>query len=318
MRQTAAYARAYARLAGKLGDSAGLGVTLAQWRQADGMVRARVLQLAAFTTAVIRRNPRGIAQSLGITKGQVKAVLNKKYAAPKTLANLWLEFWFGWKPAITDIYTACEVLSSDPPFTSIKGASRTDVGPYWLQEPAPPEFPGWVGSEGIFASWAMCRVAIGCDVSVENPNLRLLESMGLANPALVAFDAIPWSFLLGWVSNVDSYLSSLSAFAGLRVENAYVVVNKKLYGGTVWPGNEMHTGLGYGQSVNRGTPVSIPRPAFVTKFKELAPTRALTAISLLTQQLKSPKLSEVGTKPFAKLGRSNRRLHHWDLDFKYG
>lgn len=282
----AAYAKAYARLVDKLGETASMGINLAQWKQADQMITKRAKQLGSFTSALVRRSPVGVAASLGLRLKDVTKIMKARHGASKKLSDLWLEFWFGWKPAVMDIYSACEVFSQDIPSGHVK-----ERGVVRAQEPNAQKPPiSWANSEGISFDSIRVGAAIGIDVKVTNPDLHLLNQMGLINPAQVVWDAIPWSFVLGWFSNVDSYLSSLSDFAGMTTSNGYVTRYCVLEGHTYTSnfGVVSMTPFGsYGKGVyvHRAGVTSLPRPPLVFSLKPWKPTRGLTAISLLVQKL---------------------------------
>lgn len=271
-----AYNTAYADLVSKLGDNASIGVTLVQWREADQMIRNRGGQLLRFAGALARRNPLGVAASLGLKVADVQKMMRTKYGTARKLSDLWLELWFGWKPAVSDIYTACQVFDHDVPWGTYSGAASASV--------AFQQFLGPFQESIDMRGKASCRIQV--DVRVVNPNVRLLQQFGLANPAVVAFDAFPWSFTLGWFSNVSTWLGSFTDFAGLETSNGYVSRKVVLDGKTYWPSyGEAYDNFGKSIAASRILTSTVPRPSFEFKFKDWMPTRGLTAISLLTQKL---------------------------------
>lgn len=278
---TGAYNSAYDRLVEKLGDTAGLGITLVQWRQADAMIRTRANQLSSFTMALARRNPLGVASSLGLSIRQVQAVMRTRYGVARSLSDLWLEFWFGWKPFLSDIYTACEVFDQPIPWGRMRASKELSFPVTDYQLPSGPF------QEGIKFS-GRTKVSLGIDVRLVNPNLRLLNQFGLLNPALVAFDAVPWSFVFGWLSNVDSWLRSFTDFAGFETRNGYIATTKEVFGSTWWSGPIPYSWWisdGHGYTYVRESVSTLPRPTFRFKELSLRPSRALTAITLLVQKL---------------------------------
>lgn len=271
------YAQAYAKVVDKLGENAGMGVTLAQWRQADDMIRKRGGQLLQFGRQLARRSPVGVAASLGLSVRETKRIMGTRYGVARKLSDLWLEFWFGWKPAVQDIYTACEVFDNFLPWAHLSGASSRKTE--FRQTPETPY------GEGILLTGrSACK--IGIEVRLVNPNVRLMQQFGILNPAVVAFDAFPWSFVLGWFSNVDSWLSSFTDFAGFETSDGYISKFCYLDGETYWPAYP-HTkgGPGRGIYTSRAVVQTLPRPSFQWKELSIKPARALTAISLLTQKL---------------------------------
>lgn len=194
------------------------------------------------------------------------------------MSDLWLEFWFGWKPLVSDIYTACEVFDRPIPWSRLKGVGATDV-------PFRTVFDAGLWSTKL-ELLSRCKVSAGIQVRIKNPNVFLLNQFGLLNPALIAWDAVPWSFVLGWFVNVDSWLKSFTDFAGLETSAGYIAVKKEVFGRYSWNGYPSYGSTGRGYSVSRTVGLSsLPRPSLQLKELSLMPSRALTAITLLVQKL---------------------------------
>jgi len=272
------YSTAYDRMINQLGDTAGMGINLAQYRQSATMIAQRANQLSAFTGALKRRSPLGVASALGISSGDVSKILGRRYGLAKSLANLVLEFHFGWSPLISDIHSACKVFSQEIRTAPIKGSARAPIEYHF----SPKER---FQCAFTFSGSSVCRV--GCRVRLVNPNLHLANSLGLLNPAVVIWDAIPFSFVLGWISNIDTYLRSLSDFAGWETSDGYRTSFTKLAGSTSWPDYPGTGSYGHSVAVTREVFSQPPRPPLQLQLSELRPVRALTAISLLVQKLKS-------------------------------
>lgn len=260
-----------------LGETASLGVTLAQYREADRMISGRASQLSRFTKSVVKRDAKGIASSLGIAEKQVKKVLGTRWGRLGKLSDLWLEFWFGWSPMISDINTAVKVLGKEPPFKRITGRSKRFISVN--SDPFPP-----MGRRQFYTGYERCSVSV--DVRVQNPNTRLAAELGLLNPAIVLYDVIPWSFLLGWISNIDAYLSSWSDFLGLETTNGSTTWTTTISGRDDFPSTPSSSGTFYAKVKLREVFSTPPRPQFALKDLKFSPTRGATAISLLGQQLR--------------------------------
>jgi len=229
----------------------------------------------------------GIAASLGISAKQARKVLNTKYGVARSLSDLWLEFWFGWKPLVSDIYTACEALQEPLPRTRIRGRAGQTIA-YGYDSGA--------HSTEYFAGTGTCEVRLGCDVVISNPNTRLLQQMGLLNPAVVVWDAIPWSFVIDWFWSVSAVLNAFTDFAGLTVSNAYIVKIGEVNGQWRWHPCEVCSQAEKDIYLSRKCSMkaiaksrqpltSFPSPSLRYKGLNFSPTRGLTAITLLTQKL---------------------------------
>jgi hypothetical protein len=131
------------------------------------------------------------------------------------------------------------------------------------------------------------RVRCGVEVQVDNPNLYLANKLGLTNPALIVYDAIPFSFVVNWFVTIEQFLSQMNMFAGVTVKNPWMSV--KLTDACTT--TEKYTAPYYGESGDstcktRGTSfvrtTSLPTYAIARKPVILtSPTRALIAVSLL-------------------------------------
>lgn len=276
----ALYAKAYDRLVDKIdGETASMGINIAQWGQASKMIENRAVQLSRFAVNLARRSPVGVAATLGLRVSDVKALMGRRYGAQKKLSDLWLEFWFGWKPFVQDIYAAAEVFDHELPATRIKAsAGRKEPTRLRFGSGQPWSFSG---------KWALnlkCR--LGCTARVVNPNTDLMRRFGILNPFEIAFDAVPWSFTLGWFSNVNSWLRSITDFAGLEISDTWRSYITLVDNGETWnPNNPLVGSRGSAVNVWREVNTPFKRPDLAFTFKPPSLTRATTAISLLTQKL---------------------------------
>ena len=198
---------ALAKFTGKLRKgSASLGVTAGSWGQSSSMIRTRLDQASRALSNVhakLLKDP--------------KRLRKIRKDGPDPIANLVLEGEFGWRPLIQDIRSSLGVIAGDTiPPCWITGRHRAVISDsYWSPKVADNYFgretrERWDGS-------AMVTVAATCSVS--NPNLFLLNHLGLLNPFVVAWDLIPWSFVVGMFVNVQAMLNSLTNEVGLSVLN---------------------------------------------------------------------------------------------------
>lgn len=277
-----AYEKARSKLVDKLGDPAAIGITLAQWKQADGMIGKRAGQLNRLAIAVIRRDLHGIASALGMTRRgttRLTEYARKRHWLSIKLSDLWLELWFGWLPAVHDIYTASEVFDRPIPWGFYK-AART------MREYDVVVHPGTdLFSERLIFSRTAVRVSLGVPIRIANVNTFLMQQFGILNAGQVAWDAIPWSFVLDWFWNVNSWLGSFTDLAGLDVGQGWKSTTKKVFGSTSWKSYPEKGGVGWGVEKRRVLIDELAQPKLFRKRWSLAPTRALTAMSLLMQQL---------------------------------
>lgn len=194
----------YARFRGKLyKGSASLGVTFASWQQSADMIRHRYSQLSDLAD---RR----------FAWIKLKHRLLQKITA-KDIADFHLEVIFGWKPLLQDIHAAATTIIDTRPQTSWVGASASTKVRHASSQPL----------GGSNTAYRVYDVSIrnfrSAKVELSNPNLWLRERAGLNNPAAVAWDLVPWSFVVNMFVNTGQLVNSLSDFAGLSFSDASMV-----------------------------------------------------------------------------------------------
>lgn len=295
-----AYNQAYSKFNEAVSADANWAVNLAEYRQSMSMILNRVGTLIKFTRALNRFDFATADKLLrGGRRGRHSSG-NTRYGSRK-MADYWLEYHFGWEPLVKDIGSSIELLQSNPHPKRVKGSATvkinekifdTDAG-FWHRN----QVTGRVS------------VKIQAKASVSNPNLFLANQMGFANPFVVAWELVPFSFVVDWFANVGDVLASMTDFMGISFEDLHVTdfqtasVVDQWYRPTYWvdsyydggghlvPGY-WHSGYVYsgftGHSVlMKRTVGSLPRPSFVIKpYKDMSPVRGATAISLLLQLMK--------------------------------
>lgn len=222
--------RAYEKLKGKLSDRASIGVTLAEGHTSLAMIATRLRQLGGFATA-LRRLQFGTA-----AKYLRMSFIPKGVSKKRSFANNYLEFHFGWAPLIGDIYNAVNVLQSPFKTLKLKAGSQGPVEKCDLTIPIHDDnpdrpYPGYC-SQDVEKYWiGVRRVHMGVDVRIDNPNLWLATQLGLVNPAAIAIELVPFSFVADWFFNLNQFLGKGTDWLGLTLENGYTT---RVFSGTYW------------------------------------------------------------------------------------
>jgi hypothetical protein len=199
-----------------------------------------------------------------VNRGFIKR--NTKFAAQLTL-----EVNFAIAPSVNDIYSAINVLQNPVKASPLYG--RASI-PFYERLSASPFARNWTSD-------AKVSTLYGCYVEVSNPNLYLATSMGLINPAQIAWQLLPGSFLLDWFIPVEEFLGYGTDFYGLTLTGSYTTSFVKGYYNEVWPFYNIG-GLCSFFSVRRVGGIVLPslalRPLKVPSMK-----RAANAASLVVQ-----------------------------------
>lgn len=128
-----------------------------------------------------------------------------------TTIERWLELQYGWKPLLSDVYGACDALEKAPTSSWMitgKGSYRETVDAH-----RPPSLGDQLWRyDGVMKGEQAAFVRI--DAQPGNTLIGTLSSLGITNPALVAWELVPFSFVVDWALPVGSWLDSLDAMLG--------------------------------------------------------------------------------------------------------
>lgn len=268
--------RSYASFRRKLySGSASLGVTLAGYKQSREMIVKRFHALKLYSLATLHRT---VVQ---------EAMRDGKKLKPKDAASLHLEVIFGWVPLLQDIHAAATtVIQTAPAYAWIKSSAKTNQSFSQFAEP----YRNY--AVDFSASYTKAEFNLthsrGAEVSVSNPNVWLAERAGLLNPVSVAWDLVPWSFVVNMFLNTGQLVNSITDYAGLDIRNGWAT--KKARGVALWhadpsgwgrfPGRDLYYQCNEKHTMTNA--VSIPPLVF--KVPEANWELAAMAGSLFTQK----------------------------------
>lgn len=258
---------AYERFKSSISDRAEGAIFIAEREQALKMMTERCQSLYQFVRHLKRGNIAEAGKAL-------KVAPPKGVSVQKHWASNYLEFHFGWAPMIADIGSAIDVLQSPIKNTRARGSGK--VVPPEVHVPPPANF-----NSGYRALYSR-SVRYGADVKVNNPNLWLANQLGFINPLTVAWELVPFSFVVDWFLPVGAFLSQGTDTLGLTLINPYTTAKQEAVVNTYWKGYPYTSTVRY-LAMNRS--LSILQPAFAPRpAKMWGWRRAAAALSLLIQQ----------------------------------
>lgn len=198
---------------------ANLALMFVERRQTADLIASTATRVAQAAVALKRADLRGFARSLNLSARDTTAVARgwKRVAATpvdKRLANHWLEYVFGWLPLLSDIHDSAELLAeSIATYKEPKGFVRAvgrSTASYQYRDPR-------TGLGHLYAdidarSSYTARVK-ACYV-LDDEARSVLSKTGISNPLSLAWEALPWSFVIDWFLPVGNYLDSLTAMDG--------------------------------------------------------------------------------------------------------
>lgn len=261
-----------------LGEAkASLGADLATIHQTLDLFSDTVMPLARSALALKHGNIRGALNALGLN-GQRSGF--SKFS--KDLANAWLQLQYGWKPLAQSASDVQQAL-----FEKVaKGALLHGVGRgKWLT--------AYDVQKGNMTLQINGKSSARTDLyaRLETPSLHQLQSLGVINPASVAWELTPWSFAIDWFVPVGATLEAMTATVGLSFYGGQTTLQKKAtIDGTYqesWfsPWNVVDSGH-YREEhffFQRFALDSFPVPRFYADQTPLSTPRALNALALVRQ-----------------------------------
>lgn len=142
-------------------------------------------------------------------------------------ADTWLEYTYGWKPLLMDVYNSAEALANTlverayvvrTATASARSEDRVSIS------------SGVLSDEVRFLDKITTRNAVKFKVDFRIPNgsISALHAFGLSNPLVVAWEIVPFSFVVDWFLPIGDAISALSAFNGLEFAGG-VVMRKSWY-----------------------------------------------------------------------------------------
>lgn len=159
----------------------------------------------------------------------------------RAVANGWLSLQYGWKPLVSDAYGAAEALAKanlngeNRNFTLHTASGRgTKVwDEKWSDSISIPN-----GTRGFDVVQRHLKASIRSKVSVtykvSSPLVADLASLGITNPALLAWELVPYSFVVDWFLPLGNWLGSLDSTLGLTFVSGYSSVKTNYYSTSSW------------------------------------------------------------------------------------
>lgn len=214
------------KVLGKLADlKVNLPVTVAEMGKTIDLILGKAHQLWLAYGDVRHGRLRDALKTLGIPihyKRELGVYRPGYKPLSKSAAKQWLEIKYGWMPLLMDVKGAAEAIVdrlhggrlpwivASAKVTSQKSLTNKFVSGYST------------GSYGVEAASAAKTYKIKIWADLSNPHLNQAQQLGLTNPALVAWELVPFSFVFDWFMSVGNYLEAASALQGITVRRAFI------------------------------------------------------------------------------------------------
>lgn len=146
------------------------------------------------------KDAKGALKTLGVSISGKHGKRIDRNTIENGAANSWLQIQFGWLPLLSDVFTAVKQ-SYDRLAAGKDLRGRASRGSKRGSDTFDPSYEPFAS-----ASWAG---------TVSSPELAWLQSFGLLNPLTLAWEATRLSYLVDWLFQMNTFLNTLTATAGL-------------------------------------------------------------------------------------------------------
>lgn len=187
-----------------------LAVAFAERKATSRMVGDTAGRLADAVWELRRGKFRNAARRLGIVHDPGKP-------RGSNWTNHWLQLQYGWKPLLSDVYGSCDALSkrSKSDWRVTSKAARKEYQQFVVKTtPGGTSYPTTnFDAYRTQADWRR-GVFVRIDAIPDNDLTMSLASLGVTNPLLVAWEVVPYSFVVDWFLPIGNWLESIDALLG--------------------------------------------------------------------------------------------------------
>lgn len=196
------------------GNSINLGQAYAERSQTARLVVDSLERVAGACLALRKGNIRRFYRLLRFGNPSRQVVRRvKRTLRRKGLPKTWLEYQYGWKPLLSDIHGAVTALDN------------RDRSEFWItvKGSAVEQMKGSaVEGGGISKRSSTVDILHGSFVRIDacpsSSALATAAELGLTNPVALAWELLPFSFVVDWALPLGDYFAQLDALNGWEIK----------------------------------------------------------------------------------------------------
>lgn len=245
---------ALARLQEDISQSKGsAAVTMAEMNKTMKMVTDTAVKLAKAYSHLRKGNMGAFSATMGLPATKRTRQYQRRADIARSrgenldgfASKTWLEYTYGWMPLISDVYSQAENLATlltehQYIVREVKGSAKYDQG----------DVTRTILNESYAKVTKTYRVITRTRFTIRYKieETSVANVFGLSNPALVAWELLPFSFVVDWFLPIGNFIEGLTAYNGLSFHSG-TEVQKVHYAsiatGINPPGHRVPNGSGY-------------------------------------------------------------------------
>lgn len=263
-----------------------LGVVFAERKRTADLILGTAKQISDSIHFLKRGNISGAASALGVKP-------RKFNGTKKSMSSRWLELQYGWKPLLHDVYGAAEALARLQDRPNVTRLSFSKTHRWGSQDPVTFE-----GCKGVRTTKGKYTRKVVYYFATQSQVHQDLASLGIYNPLSIAWEILPYSFIVDWFIPIGNFIDSLDATIGLSFQKGSSTSFKKWRSTISFnravgkPGGpsskaecDAKASYDYVKCV-RTSLSSFPLPHLPSFDLRITPTRAANALALIFQRTK--------------------------------
>lgn len=263
------------------GHQFNLGVFAATGPQTYSQTLSTLGNVGRSLVALKRGRVSDSLKYLGLTPGQ-REVNRINKLRDTDISGAWLAMQYGWLPTISDTFEAWKAFA---------GRNEIRIKTYKVRHRVAKNYDGSL-SPTLYACANKIEESVVLKYTLRE-ELSTPRTLGLTDPLTVAWELLPWSFVIDWFLPIGDYLDVLNVIP--KLQGSYVRSSRKrMTGAYAYPKDIDYVSCGLGGWsgshvwVNRtvGTSLSVPLPTVIGLSDAMSPGRIKNAVALLHQKLR--------------------------------
>lgn len=232
-----------------LNQKAQLAEYFAEWRQTVNLVISTAHRLTTAVQHIRHLDFPGASRALlGNRRSN-----NRLGRVVGGIPEQWLAFKYGWQPLLGDIYGSIQTLAEhatfNPPLIRAHAVKTvhhearrsTTSGTLLFNIPA----GTWVSDDAITRGEGLLEFGVSSDFG------QMLAQTGLVSPYSIAWELIPYSFVVDWFVPVGAYLQRMTYDTGLVFRRGWYSRKTTASFRLEYPGANVNINVGGGNILNR-------------------------------------------------------------------
>jgi hypothetical protein len=299
-----------------------LGVALGEARETAAFVQSAMLRLYRAFSAARKRDVSGMLTALGVSKTS-KPSKQRFRDIPDAASGVWLEYSYAVRPLLADVYGAMSALEKRhkrPDVVHLRARVSDELDTSIKTTGAQ---PGRLDVEYHVSGTLTSTAELSFEIA--NPFLYTLSQVGLTNPLNVAWELVPFSFVVDWFIPVGAFFDGLvppQGVSNLQGSQSYrgdFRGKGRLLGNFPVPPNTSDGARQFEASwtsvfKGRSPITSFPRYHLVGATFDLSKTQVASGISLLWSVFAGRKAEQKALKPV----RESMSHETWRQQFPEG